>query len=297
MGRYTILRNSQLEIQLASDYQDNGWSLVDGNAVHDGLNTGYLRNFVFKTEPGEFYKISFTISGLQPGGRVRVYIGGVEFEITENGSYRREAVAIDNTGLVLWSDSDVIVSPMMVYLGEADYNTILYNPNAQVFDSYISFTSDYMIKLLGSFYSFKNGELWKHNDNEIRNSFYGVVNKSIIKFVFNPEPSKVKNLYNVKVNGNRAWDLMNIFVLPHEGKPNGQRSRLSKNRFESLQGDFHASFLKDMSDPRFQNQLQALFEGADLQGKLVEVTMEIDGGEEMKLVNIDFTYSESNYTY
>lgn len=295
MARYTVLKNSQLEVQLAEDYQDNGWSLSGGNAVHDGLNEGWINNTVVVTEIGEMYRVNFTVSGMS-GGTLIVSIGGVEFDITDNGNYTREAVAIDESGLRMWSGSNLVVSPVSVRKGAEPYNTILLSPKGR-FDSYASFTSDYMVKLLGSYYTFKNGELWKHNDNEVRNSFYGVVYPSVIKFVFNPEPKVVKNMGTMKLNGNRSWDLVDVLVTPYDGKPNGQRSRLSKNRFESLQGDFHASFLKDMSDPRFQNELQALFNGADLQGKTVEVTMTVDGGEEIRLVSVDFTYTHSNYTY
>src|SRR5690606_27948311 len=126
-----------------------------------------------------------------------------------------------------------------------------------ILDSYISFEPDFMTNLLGSLYSFKNGVVWKHNENSRRNSFYGVDHDSVITFIFNPEPKLIKNLHNIKINGNRCWDLIDIKVESHQGKPNGQKSRLKKNRFENLQGDFHASFLKDMSDPRFQSEMQA----------------------------------------
>lgn len=295
MGLYTILRNSQLEIQLAEDYQDNGWSLVNGNAIHSSLNEGSIRNTVIKTDPEQIYKVVFTVSDLN-GGSLIIYIGGTPITITDNGTYVREVEAIDDTGLVVWSDANVTLSPVSIYMGSEEYNTMLFSPKG-VLDTYASFTSDYMIKMLGSFYSFKNGELWRHNKNEVRNSFYGQSHKSIVKFILNPEPKIVKNLSNIKMNGNRAWDLLEVFVEPYEGKPNGQKSRITKNRFENLQGDFHAAFLKDMSDPRFQNQLQALFEGADLQGKIVTITMEIEGETEMRLVNIDFTYTHSNYTF
>lgn len=295
MGQYTISKNTSIDVQLESDYQDSGWTRSGGNAVHSSLNEGYFENFVFSTEIGQEYKITFTVSGMTTG-LLRVIVGGVSFDITENGIHERTFTAIDTSGIRLWSDADVIVSPILVNRGEYGYNTFVFNPEGN-FDTYISFTCDTMVKLLGSYYTFKNGELWKHNENEIRNSFYGEVHKSIVTFVLNPEPKVVKNLVNMKINGNRAWDLVDVFVLPYDGKPNGQKSRLTKNRFESLQGDFHATFLKDMSDPRFTDQVQALFEGADLQGKLVEITMEVGGGEEMRLVSIDFVYNNSNYTY
>ena len=245
MGRYTILKNSSIDVQLISDYQDNGWSFVGGNAVHDGINEGSLRNKVVKTDVGETYKSVFTVSGLS-GGTLIVYIGGVQFDITANGSYVREATAIDNTGIVLWSDADVIVSPVALYRGEEGYNTLLFNPQG-VFDSYISFTSDYMVRLLGSYYTFKNGELWKHNENEIRNSFYGETHKSILKFIFNPEPRIIKNLQTMKINGSKQYgkyttkgnarggnhaSLYYSVLLPRKGLL--QKSRLFKKLCQGL---------------------------------------------------------------
>lgn len=295
MGNYTILRNSQLDVELVTDYQDNGWSLSGGNAIHNKCNSGTLFSNSVKTKPGVVYSASFTISGLS-GGVLKISIGGDEFEINSNGSYSRDFESIDSSGMLMWSDADVIVSPVIVTEGSEDFVTLLYNPIG-ILDSYISFTSDYMVKLSKDFYTFKNGSLWKHNSNEVRNSFYGEVHKSIIKFMFNPEPQKIKNLQNVKINGNKSWDLMEVLVFPHEGKPNGQYSRLTKNRFERVQTDYYANFLKDMNDPRFEDRIQALFEGADLQGKVIEVTMEVEGVNELRLVSIDFTYTDSNYTF
>lgn len=295
MAYYTILKNSSLEVQLTSDYQDSGWTLVGGNAVHSNYNSGWIRNIVFRTQIAETYRLTFTVSGITTGS-VKINIGGNEFTITTNGVYFREVVALDTSGFSIWSDDNVVISPVSIYKGEVEYNTLLYNPRG-LFDSYISFTCDHMVSLLGSYYTFKNGALWLHNSNDIRNSFYGEIKNSILKFIFNPENTVVKNLKGIKIDGNRCWDLVEVRVQPREGKPRGQYSRLKKNRFNNLQGDFSAAFLKDMSDPRFQNELQALFEGADLQGKIAEITMEIGGDQEMRLVCVDFTYTNSNYTY
>lgn len=294
MGVYTISKNSSLDVDLSADYQDNGWSFVNGNAVHSSVNEGSIRIPIISTIPGETYNVGFTVSGLN--GSVIITLGGESEEITENGEYTLSMTAQDTSGLYVFSDSDVVVGPVKITRDEIPYSTMYYNPKG-LLDSYMSFTTEGMVNLLGGFYSFKNGQLWKHNENATVNSFHGVTYESIITFLINVEPKIVKNLGTMKINGNRRWDMVEVFVKPYDGKPRGQKSRLANNVFESLQGDFHAAFLKDMSDPRFNNEIQALFEGADLQGKIIEVTMRVQGGEEIRLVTADFTYSNSNYTY
>ena len=55
--------------------------------------------------------------------------------------------------------------------------------------SFYSYFPDYMIGMNSYFYSFSSGNLWRHNTNETRNSYYGATYSSTITSVFNPKPS------------------------------------------------------------------------------------------------------------
>jgi hypothetical protein len=55
--------------------------------------------------------------------------------------------------------------------------------------SFYSFFPDFMIGMNSFFYSFKGGNLWRHNTNPLRNTYYGSFTPSSIKSVFNPEPT------------------------------------------------------------------------------------------------------------
>ncbi len=61
--------------------------------------------------------------------------------------------------------------------------------------SFYSYIPDYMKGLNGFFYTFKNGELYRHNTNETRNNYYNVQYSSSIKSVFNPEPTLAIKLF------------------------------------------------------------------------------------------------------
>jgi hypothetical protein len=55
-------------------------------------------------------------------------------------------------------------------------------------------------------YTFKNGNLYKHNSNVTRNSYYGVLYPSKITTIFNNEPAQTKSFKTIALNSTTAWD-------------------------------------------------------------------------------------------
>jgi hypothetical protein len=55
-------------------------------------------------------------------------------------------------------------------------------------------------------YSFKNGNLYKHNSNITRNSYYGVLYPSKITTIFNTEPAQTKSFKTIATNSTTAWE-------------------------------------------------------------------------------------------
>ncbi len=76
--------------------------------------------------------------------------------------------------------------------------TLSYNPDSSSmprfggqggWPSFYSFFPDFMIGMNSFFYSFKGGDLFRHNTSSLRNTYYGVFTASSITSVFNPEPT------------------------------------------------------------------------------------------------------------
>jgi hypothetical protein len=74
-----------------------------------------------------------------------------------------------------------------------------------------------MLGMNGSFYSFKGGELYKHNTNVNRNTFYqdwwdelgfpdDAFEPSKVTSVFNKEPLTIKNFKTIATYGNSPWN-------------------------------------------------------------------------------------------
>ena len=74
-------------------------------------------------------------------------------------------------------------------------STVSYSDAAKGFPSFYSYHPEYMIGMNSFFYSFKGGNLWRHNTNTIRNNFYGDQYDTTITSVFNAEPTQSIKLF------------------------------------------------------------------------------------------------------
>lgn len=297
MGHVSTNINETIDIHPETDWLDNGWSISGGRAIHDSCNSGYITNRNIVTTPGVNYKITYTVSG-RSSGQVYPTLGGVEgVHRTSNGTFTQNITAIDNSGLNFWSDGNLTISNLTISLGTVDPITLAFNEDNLKWVGYYSFAPEMMSKLLDGFYSFRDGAIWEHDVNEVRNSFYGIEYPSKIVFYLNVNHTTVKNLSSMRINGNKPWAITDIYIEPRYGKSNGQRSRIKKGNFRSLQGQWYADFLRDMNDSRFSNELQALMKGALLQGQVAKITMETTDTSEVRLVSVDILESPQQYTY
>ena len=286
-----------IDIHLNDDWYDNGWSISEGRATHVSCNEGSISNSTMPTESGETYKVRFTVMNWS-SGIVYAILGGVNGpNVSANGTYEQEITAMDSSGLKFWSDGDLTIELIRVSLGEIPAVTFSFDRNNLSWTSYWSYYPDLMARFLDGYYTWKDGQLWKHNANEVRNNFHGEQYPSIIKFFVNISPTQIKDFYSVRLKSNKVWVATEIRIPPREGKSNGQLSRLKKGRFKRLQGDWFADFMRDMLDPRFINELDALTQGALLQGNWMEITLENNGEGEVRMMSVDVQVGASNYTY
>ena len=85
--------------------------------------------------------------------------------------------------------------------------TISYSEGVQGFPSFYSYHPEYMIGMNNYFYSFKGGNVYRHNTNERRNSYYGVDYNSTITSVFNESPIESKLFKSMNLESDSAWDV------------------------------------------------------------------------------------------
>jgi hypothetical protein len=74
-----------------------------------------------------------------------------------------------------------------------------------------------MIGMNTYFYTFKGGNLYKHNANSTRNNFYGVQYTSRLKSVLNAAPQDNKLFKTLTLKGDDAWQATMYTDSPNEG--------------------------------------------------------------------------------
>ena len=84
--------------------------------------------------------------------------------------------------------------------------TITYSQLVSGWTSFWSYIPDWMIGMNNSFYSWNNGDLYKHNTNSLRNTFYNSSYPSSISTILNQEPTTVKMFKTLELNSTSAWN-------------------------------------------------------------------------------------------
>ncbi len=89
---------------------------------------------------------------------------------------------------------------------EVGGETINFKEDVQGWTSFASYIPEQGVSINDEFYTFKNGEIYRH-DNPIRNNYYGVQYNSTVKLLFNDVPDQVKTFRTLNYEGSQAkWD-------------------------------------------------------------------------------------------
>jgi hypothetical protein len=120
--------------------------------------------------------------------------------------------------------------------------TLTYDDGVQGWVSFYSYEPDWMIGMNNYFYTFKGGNLWRHNVNETRNNFYGVQYTSKITSVINQSPLENKLFKTLNIEGDDSWDA----TLQTDIQTTGF---INKEWFEKKEGAYFAFVRNSGSTP------------------------------------------------
>ncbi len=83
--------------------------------------------------------------------------------------------------------------------------------------SFYSYSPVFIDSIKSDFLSSGQKDLYKHYSYNVkRGEFYGIYNSAAIEFIFNPEPSTVKNFQTVAYEGSNGWQVDFIYSDPTE---------------------------------------------------------------------------------
>lgn len=89
------------------------------------------------------------------------------------------------------------------------FQTISYSETVKGFPSFYSYEPDWMIGMNNYFYSFKGGNLWRHNSSAVnRCTFYGDFANATISSTFNQSPLESKLFKTINLESDAAWGFL-----------------------------------------------------------------------------------------
>lgn len=86
--------------------------------------------------------------------------------------------------------------------------TLTYSPGVEGWPSFYSYHPDFMIGMNQFFYTFKGGNLYRHNVNENRNNFYGSFAPSVVRGIINQSPIEKKVFKTLALESNASWSAL-----------------------------------------------------------------------------------------
>jgi hypothetical protein len=91
--------------------------------------------------------------------------------------------------------------------------TLAFDEDSLGWTSFFSYIPNYMDGMRNNYYSLKDGNIWEHYSTNVnRGNFYGVTYTSYVTFVFNPNPSLVKNFNTINYEGTQGWVMNSLYT-------------------------------------------------------------------------------------
>ncbi len=146
--------------------------------------------------------------------------------------------------------------------------TLLWDEENNSFESPVSFHPEMMTTLGVLLISFKDGDLYTH-DNPLYNTFYGVTYDSYIKMAFNERPLDKKTFETLTEVASQVWVVPEITTDLNSFGTTKMKSNMVAGDFEPLEGSFEGAILRD------ENSEGGVINGDTMKGKYAMVKFSI----------------------
>lgn len=205
---YTTLENTPLLIDLVAQSKTTGWSISGETAAHEVCNAGSIILTGKTITAGKTYEITYFVDSIS-GGNVQPYMGDTAGVSQTTTGFKTDTILCAGTApkFRFYSNADCVIRyfnirDTTVVTTLKQKNTIAYNEKLDKWTSFYTYNPDCGFGLFIKLYTVKNGNLYVHDNDTVRNNFYGVQYSSILKFVSNILSTQVKNFQTLSYQAN-----------------------------------------------------------------------------------------------
>ena len=210
---------SQALIDKDAIYSAEGQPMTTSGAMVIGQIQAYAGNYGIGTNPESFAVYGFRKYFVDRNRNVvlRLSQDGIS-EISEYGMgdfFRDNLSEIGDSGFILgmWDmhNKEYVLSMQNT---NGTYKTLTFDEDVAGWTSFFDFKPNWGGSLRNNFYTFKNGEIWKHYSptNTGWGSFYGITYDSAVEVIFNPDVSLVKTFKTINYEGGPGWETLSFYT-------------------------------------------------------------------------------------
>ena len=196
-------------------YNADGNANITSNRAVLGQTVPFVGEFGISKNPESFASYGFRayFSDQSRGVILRLSRDGLT-EISANGMSNFFIVNLSAATTVLGSFDDQTNCYNITLNGK----TASFKENVRGWPTLKSFVPESGLSLNNVYYTFKDGELWSH-DNAARNTFYGgSLATSTVTFLINDAPSNIKNFQTIAYEGTSGWTTPSIETDQQSGR-------------------------------------------------------------------------------
>lgn len=176
-------------------------------------------------------------------------------------------------------------------VGEYPAETIAFSEKDKRWITRFSFAPEMYGKINTELVSFYKGNLWVHERNEVRNSFYGTSNNSEIEFVANDHPDYEKKFDNITLDASEPCDV-------EMSNSKGQVTDLiaSEGEFKELGGNWYANILRDKNTPQIElgSNETPLHHGDEIISNTLKVKIKNNNNSPVTINNVKVGYKATS---
>jgi len=92
----------------------------------------------------------------------------------------------------------------------ANYKTLAFDDKVNGWSSFFTYSPEFGGSCGGEFYTWKQGLIYRHHTNNVKNTFYGEFKPSIIKLISNENGSLVKYYGSLNYEGTNNWKAISL---------------------------------------------------------------------------------------
>lgn len=197
-------------------YSAEGSALTTTANLVIGQIIPYAGEYGISTNPESFavYGYQKYFADRNRNAILRLSMDGIT-EISNYGMvdfFRDKLSLVGSTGKIIGS-YDVYNKNYLISLqySNGSYNTLGFEEATNGWISFYDYKPSFGFSSQGNFFTTSGDTVWKHYSSDVnRASFYGVDNKSSVKLILNPDPTRVKTFKSLSYEGTNGWEVISL---------------------------------------------------------------------------------------